>query len=207
MAPAVAADGRCGVPLNLEALFVSTGVVAFAELGDKTQLLAIILAARFRAPLQVILGILAATVVNHTLAAWIGTYIGEWLGQNLSWILGISFLAMGIWTLLPDKLEGQPKLREKWGAFGATAISFFMVEMGDKTQLATMALAARFDAVFTVAIGTTLGMMIADVPAVYLGEIAANRLPLKLMRSIAAIIFLVLGLAALLDWGRRFIFA
>jgi len=193
--------------LNLEALFVSTGVVAFAELGDKTQLLAIILAARFRSPLAVILGILAATAVNHTLAAWIGTYIGEWLGQNLSWILAISFLAMGIWTLLPDKLEGQPELREKLGAFGATAVSFFVVEMGDKTQLATMALAARFDAVFTVAIGTTLGMMIADIPAVYLGDIAANRLPLKLMRTIAAIIFLVLGLAALLDWGRRFVFA
>ena len=193
--------------MNLEALFVSTGVVAFAELGDKTQLLAIILAARFRSPLAVILGILAATAVNHTLAAWIGTYIGEWLGQNLSWILAISFLAMGIWTLLPDKLEGQPELREKLGAFGATAVSFFVVEMGDKTQLATMALAARFDAVFTVAIGTTLGMMIADIPAVYLGDIAANRLPLKLMRTIAAIIFLVLGLAALLDWGRRFVFA
>ena len=193
--------------MNLEALFVSTGVVAFAELGDKTQLLAIVLAARFRAPLAVILGILAATVVNHTLAAWIGTYIGEWLGENLSWILGVSFVAMGIWTLLPDKLDGEPKLTEKWGAFGATAVSFFMVEMGDKTQLATMALAARFDSIVTVAMGTTLGMMIADVPAVYLGEIAAKRLPLKLMRSIAAIIFLLLGLAALLDWGRRFMFA
>jgi Ca2+/H+ antiporter, TMEM165/GDT1 family len=193
--------------LNLEALFVSTGVVAFAELGDKTQLLAIVLAARFRSPLAVILGILAATSLNHTLAAWIGTYIGEWLGENLSWILGVSFLVMGIWTLLPDKLDGEPKLTEKWGAFGATLISFFLVEMGDKTQLATMALAARYDSVITVAMGTTLGMMIADVPAVYLGEIAANRLPLKMMRSIAAVIFLLLGLAALLDWGRRFVFA
>jgi putative Ca2+/H+ antiporter (TMEM165/GDT1 family) len=207
LAPPDAAGRRGCVALNLEALFVSTGVVAFAELGDKTQLLAIVLAARFRAPLAVILGILAATVVNHTLAAWIGTYIGEWLGENLSWILGVSFVAMGIWTLLPDKLDGEPKLTEKWGAFGATAVSFFMVEMGDKTQLATMALAARFDSIVTVAMGTTLGMMIADVPAVYLGEIAAKRLPLKLMRSIAAIIFLLLGLAALLDWGRRFMFA
>ena len=193
--------------MNLEALFVSTGVVAFAELGDKTQLLAIVLAARFRAPLPIIMGILAATAVNHTLAAWIGTYVGEWLGENLSWILGVSFLAMGIWTLWPDKLDGQPKLLEKWGAFGATLVSFFLVEMGDKTQLATMALAARYDAVVTVAVGTTLGMMIADVPAVYLGEIAANRIPLKLMRSVAAVIFLLLGLAALLDWGRRFVFA
>ena len=193
--------------MNFNALLVSTGVVAFAELGDKTQLLAIVLAARFRAPVAVILGILAATTVNHTLAAWVGTYIGEWLGQNLSWILAISFIAMGLWTLLPDKLDGEPKVTEKWGAFGATAVSFFLVEMGDKTQLATMALAARYDAVVTVAIGTTLGMMIADVPAVYLGEVAAKRLPLKLMRTIAAIIFLLLGLAALLDWGRRFVFA
>jgi putative Ca2+/H+ antiporter (TMEM165/GDT1 family) len=193
--------------LNFSAILVSTGVVAFAELGDKTQLLAIFLAARFRAPLPVILGILAATAVNHTLAAWVGTYVGEWLGQNLSWILGISFVAMGLWTLLPDKLDGEPKLTEKWGAFGATLVSFFLIEMGDKTQLATMVLAARYDAVVSVAMGTTLGMMIADVPAVYLGEIAAKRLPLKLMRTIAAIIFLVLGVAALLDWGRRFVFA
>ncbi len=193
--------------MDFQALFVSTGVVAFAELGDKTQLLAIVLAARFRAPVAVILGILAATAVNHTLAAWIGTYIGEWLGENLTWILGVSFIAMGLWTLIPDKLGGEPKLTEKWGAFGATLVSFFLIEMGDKTQLATMALAARFDSVLTVALGTTLGMMIADVPAVYLGEIAANRLPLKLMRTIAAIIFLILGVVALLDWGRRFVFA
>jgi len=193
--------------VDFQALFVSTGVVAFAELGDKTQLLAIVLAARFRAPVAVILGILAATAVNHTLAAWIGTYIGEWLGENLTWILGVSFIAMGLWTLIPDKLGGEPKLTEKWGAFGATLVSFFLIEMGDKTQLATMALAARFDSVLTVALGTTLGMMIADVPAVYLGEIAANRLPLKLMRTIAAIIFLILGVVALLDWGRRFVFA
>ena len=193
--------------MNFEALFISTGVVAFAEIGDKTQLLAIVLAARFRAPVTVILGILAATIFNHTLAALLGTYIGEWLGENLSWILGISFAAMGLWTLLPDKLDGKPNVTPKWGTFGATAVSFFLVEMGDKTQLATMALAARFDSVITVAIGTTLGMMIADVPAVYLGEVVANRLPLKLMRSIAAAIFLLLGVVALLDWGRRFLFA
>ena len=193
--------------MNFEALFISTGVVALAELGDKTQLLAIVLAARFRAPLAVILGIFTATAFNHTLAAWIGTYIGKWLGENLSWILGLSFLAMGLWTLLPDKLDGEPKVTAKWGAFGATAVSFFLVEMGDKTQLATMALAARFDSVVTVAMGTTLGMMIADVPAVFLGEVVAQRLPLKLMRSIAAVIFLLLGMVALLDWGRRFLFA
>jgi len=207
LAAARAAGRRGGIALNFEALFISAGVVALAELGDKTQLLAIVLAARFRAPLAVILGILAATAANHTLAAWLGTYIGKWLGENLSWILGISFIAMGIWTLLPDKLDGEPKVTERWGAFGATAVSFFLVEMGDKTQLATMALAARFDSVVTVAIGTTLGMMIADVPAVFLGDVVANRLPLKLMRSIAAAIFLLLGMVALLDWGRRFLFA
>jgi putative Ca2+/H+ antiporter (TMEM165/GDT1 family) len=191
----------------VEALFVSMGVVALAELGDKTQLLAILLAARFRAPLPIILGILGATAVNHTLAALLGTYIGDWLGENLSWILALSFLAMGIWSLLPDRLESEPRLFEKYGAFGATLISFFLIEMGDKTQAATMALAARFDSVIAVATGTTLGMMIADVPAVYLGEIAAKRIPLKLMRIVAAVMFLLLALAAALDWGRRFLFA
>jgi putative Ca2+/H+ antiporter (TMEM165/GDT1 family) len=191
----------------MEALLVSAGVVALAEIGDKTQLLAILLAVRFRAPIPIILGILGATIVNHTLAAILGTYIGAWLGKNLSGILAISFLAMGIWTLLPDRLDKEPKLFDKFGAFGATLISFFLIEMGDKTQLATMALAARFDNVVLVATGTTLGMMMADVPAVYLGGIVANRIPLKLVRTIAAGIFILLGLAAALDWGRRFLFA
>ena len=191
----------------MEALLVSAGVVALAEIGDKTQLLAILLAVRFRAPIPIILGILGATLVNHTLAAILGTYIGAWLGQNLSGILAISFLAMGIWTLLPDKLDKEPKLFEKFGAFGATLISFFLIEMGDKTQLATMALAARFNDVVLVAMGTTLGMMIADVPAVYLGDIVANKIPLKLVRTIAAGSFILLGLVAALDWGRRFLFA
>jgi len=191
----------------MEALFVSAGVVALAEIGDKTQLLAILLAVRFRAPVAIILGIFGATIVNHTLAAILGTYIGGWLGENLSAILAVSFLAMGIWTLLPDKLDKEPKLFEKFGAFGATLISFFLIEMGDKTQLATMALAARFDDVVLVAMGTTLGMMIADVPAVYLGDIVANRIPLKLVRTIAAGMFIVLGVVAALDWGRKFLFA
>jgi putative Ca2+/H+ antiporter (TMEM165/GDT1 family) len=191
----------------MEALLVSAGVVALAEIGDKTQLLAILLAVRFRAPIPILLGILGATLVNHTLAAILGTYIGAWLGQNLSGILAISFLAMGIWTLLPDKLDKEPKLIEKFGAFGATLISFFLIEMGDKTQLATMALAARFNDVILVAMGTTLGMMIADVPAVYLGDIMANKIPLKLVRTIAAGSFILLGLVAALDWGRRFLFA
>jgi Ca2+/H+ antiporter, TMEM165/GDT1 family len=191
----------------MEAFLVSAGVVGFAEIGDKTQLLAILLGLRFRAPLPIVLGILGATAVNHTLAAVLGTYIGVWLGENLSGILAVSFLAMGLWTLLPDRLEGEPRLFEKWGAFGATLISFFLIEMGDKTQLATMALAAHFNSVAVVAMGTTLGMMIADVPAVYLGDIAGNKIPLKLVRAIAAGIFILLGLAAALDWGRRFLFA
>jgi len=192
---------------DVEALLISTGVVALAELGDKTQLLAILLATRFRAPLPIILGILAATVFNHTLAAWLGTYIGAWLGENLRWILAVSFFAMGIWTLLPDSLAKEPKLFDKFGAFGATLVSFFLLEMGDKTQLATMALAARFNSIIPVAAGTTLGMMLADVPAVYLGEIVATRIPLKTIRIIAAAVFLLLAVAAALDWGRRFLFA
>lgn len=191
----------------MEAILISTGVVALAEIGDKTQLLAILLAARFRAPLPIILAILCATIVNHTLAAILGTYIGGWLGQNLSGILAVSFIAMGLWTLIPDKLDHEPKLFENFGAFGATLIAFFLIEMGDKTQLATMALAARFDSVVLVAAGTTLGMMIADVPAVFLGDILAHKIPLKLMRVVAAVIFLLLGLAAALDWGRRLVFA
>jgi putative Ca2+/H+ antiporter (TMEM165/GDT1 family) len=191
----------------MEAILVSTGVVALAEIGDKTQLLAILLAARFRAPLPIILGIFGATIVNHTLAAVLGTYIGGWLGENLSGILAASFIAMGLWTLIPDKLDHEPRLFEKFGAFGATLIAFFLIEMGDKTQLATMALAARFDSVAQVTIGTTFGMMIADVPAVFVGDILAHKIPLKPLRIVAAVLFLLLGLAAALDWGRRFVFA
>ena len=190
----------------MEAFLISAGVVAFAELGDKTQLLAILLASRFRAPLPIILGILGATVLNHTLAAALGLYIGDWLGENLRWILAASFFAMAIWTLLPDRLSSEPKLFEGWGAFAATLVSFFLIEIGDKTQLATMALAARFHSVLVVAAGTTLGMMIADVPAVYLGDIMAAKIPIRVMRSIAAAIFFLLALAAVLDYGRRFLF-
>ena len=191
----------------MEAFLISTGVVAFAELGDKTQLLAILLAARFRAPMPIIFGILGATILNHTLAAVLGLYIGDWLGENLRWILAASFLAMGIWTLIPDRLSNEPKLFDRFGAFAATLIAFFLIEIGDKTQLATMALAARFHSVFVVTAGTTLGMMIADVPAVYLGDIVATRFPLRMMRIVAAVIFLLLALAAVLDFGRRFLFA
>ena len=191
----------------MEAFLISAGVVAFAELGDKTQLLAILLAARFRAPLPIVLGILGATALNHTLAALLGLYIGDWLGENLRWILAVSFLAMGIWTLIPDRLSSEPKLLDRFGPFAATLIAFFLIEIGDKTQLATIALAARFHSVFVVTAGTTLGMMIADVPAVYLGDVVATRIPVRMMRIVAAVIFLLLALAAVLDFGRRFLFA
>ncbi len=192
----------------METLLVSAGAVAFAELGDKTQLLAIVLAARFRAPIPIILGILAATLVNHTLAALLGSFAGDLLSEDvLRGVLVVSFLAMAVWALLPDRLDTAPKMFNRFGAFGATLVSFFLIEMGDKTQIATMALAARFHSVLLVTAGTTLGMMIADVPAVYLGDVAANKLPLRLMRIVAALIFLALAAAVILDFGRRLLYA
>jgi len=192
----------------METVLISLAAVAFAEIGDKTQLLAILLAARFRAPIPIILGIFAATAANHSLAALLGVAAGDWLSSGvLSGILALSFLGMAAWTLLPDSLNKEPRLFERWGPFGATLVSFFIIEIGDKTQIATMALAARFHDFLLVAVGTTLGMLIADVPAVYLGEIVARKIPLKWMRITAAVIFLVLGVAAALDWGRRFLFA
>jgi len=192
----------------METLLISAGAVAFAELGDKTQLLAIVLAARFRQPIPIILGILAATLVNHSLAALLGSFAGDFLSEDvLRGVLVVSFLAMAVWALLPDRLDTAPKMFNRFGAFGATLVSFFLIEMGDKTQLATMALAARFHSVVLVTAGTTLGMMIADVPAVYLGDIAAHKLPLRLMRIVAALIFLALALAVILDFGRRFLYA
>jgi len=193
---------------EVETLLVSAGAVAFAELGDKTQLLAIVLAARFRAPIPIILGILAATLVNHSLAALLGSFAGDFLSEDvLRGVLVVSFLAMAVWALLPDRLDTAPKMFNRFGAFGATLVSFFLIEMGDKTQIATMALAARFHSVLLVTAGTTLGMMIADVPAVYLGDVAANKLPLRLMRIVAALIFLALTAAVILDFGRRLLYA
>jgi putative Ca2+/H+ antiporter (TMEM165/GDT1 family) len=184
----------------MEAFPISTGVVAIAEIGDKTQLLALLLAARFRAPVPVILGILVATVANHLLAAWIGVSVAAWLGaETMRWILGVSFLAMAGWALIPDKSQDGPRIFARAGAFAATAVSFFLIEIGDKTQLATIALAARFNDVALVAAGTTLGMMIADVPAVFIGGFASEKLPLKVIRLVAAALFAALGVAALLN--------
>lgn len=186
----------------MEAFLVSTGVVAIAEIGDKTQLLALMLAARYRAPLPIILGILAATVCNHLLAAWLGALVAGWLGPDvMRWVLGISFLAMAGWALIPDKADEEPKMLAKAGAFVATLVSFFLIEIGDKTQIATVALAARFQDIWLVAAGTTTGMMLADVPAVFAGQLAGQKLPLKLIRIIAAGLFAVLGIAALANLG------
>ena len=189
----------------MEAFFVSGGIVALAEIGDKTQLLAFLLAAKFRKPLPIVLAIFVATIANHAVAAAVGTWITALLGPNmLRWVLGVSFLLMAAWTLVPDKLdEGDTKLA-KYGVFMTTLIAFFLAEMGDKTQVATVALAARYDSLIAVVAGTTFGMMLANVPAVYLGEKIANRVPLKLVHGIAAAIFAVLGLATLLGAGASF---
>lgn len=188
----------------MEALLISTGVVALAEIGDKTQLLAFILAARFRRPWPIIAGILLATLVNHGLAGALGAWITGLLGpQAMRWGLGISFLAMAVWTLIPDKFdEGDAKLA-RHGVFLTTLIAFFLAEMGDKTQIATIALAAKYHAFWTVVAGTTLGMMLANVPAVFVGDRLAQRLPVRLVHGIAAVIFAVLGVLTLLGAGER----
>lgn len=183
----------------MTALLVSIGVVALAEIGDKTQLLALALAAKYRRPWPIILGILAATLANHFLAGAVGTWITHRLGPDvIRWGLGLSFIAMAAWMLVPDRLDDTPKTPSRYGVFATTALAFFIVEMGDKTQIATIALAAHYDALAMVVIGTTLGMMLANVPAVLLGNVAAEKLPKRLMNGIAALIFLALGIAVLL---------
>ncbi|MFY9812275.1 TMEM165/GDT1 family protein [Aquabacterium sp.] len=187
----------------MESLLVSTGVVALAEMGDKTQLLAFILAARFKKPLPIILGILVATVLNHGLAGALGTWITATLSPDvLRWVLGLSFLGMAIWTMIPDKIEEEEThIASRLGVFGATLITFFLAEMGDKTQIATVAMAAHYAQPLLVVIGTTLGMLIADVPAVFVGDRFAARIPMKLVHTIAAAIFAVLGVLVLFGIG------
>jgi len=184
----------------LEALLISTAVVAIAEIGDKTQLLAIVLAARFARPVPIILGILVSTIANHALAAMVGYWAASFLeGPVFRYALAVSFIAMAVWALVPDKEDEGPATGGRWGVFAATAIAFFLVEMGDKTQIATAALAAKFQSVALVTVGTTLGMMAANIPAVLLGERATKIAPLKVIRAVAALIFLVLGVVALID--------
>ncbi len=188
----------------MEALLVSTGVVALAEIGDKTQLLAFLLAARFKKPLPIILGILVATVANHSLAGAVGAWIIATLSADvLRWVLGLSFLGMAVWTLIPDKMEdeGTPRCAQRLGVFGATLVTFFLAEMGDKTQIATVAMTAHYAMPVAVVTGTTLGMLIADVPAVFVGDKLAHRIPMKLVHGLAAAVFAVLGVLALLGVG------
>ena len=188
----------------MQAFLISTGIVALAEMGDKTQLLALVLAVRFRKPWPIIAGILVATLANHGMAgalgAWVTTVIGP---QTLRWVLGLSFLAMAIWMLVPDKLDDDNAAQNtsRWGVFGTTLVAFFLAEMGDKTQIATVMLAARYDAYFMVVAGTTLGMMLANAPVVWLGEKVTRWVPLPVVHRVSAAVFAVLGLLALIDWG------
>jgi putative Ca2+/H+ antiporter (TMEM165/GDT1 family) len=188
--------------LPFEALLVSTGIVSLAEIGDKTQLLAFMLAARFRRPWPIIAGILIATIANHAFAGAVGSWITTLLGADvLRRVLGVSFLAMAVWTLIPDKLDGDTLSAPKLGVLGTTIVAFFLAEMGDKTQVATVALAAQYGAFAAVVGGTTLGMMIANVPAVVAGDRIAHRLPVRLIHGIAAALFAALGIAALVGFG------
>ena len=190
----------------MEALLLSAGVVALAEIGDKTQLLAFLLSARFKKPVPIILGILVATIFNHGLAG----AVGAWITHNVSpeilrWVLGASFIGMAVWTLIPDEIEDEEtQIAKRLGVFGATLVTFFLAEMGDKTQIATVAMAAHYPDPLMVVIGTTLGMLIADVPAVFIGDKLANKIPMRLVHSIAAAVFAGLGIATFLGAGTGF---
>ncbi len=183
----------------MDALLVSTGVVALAEMGDKTQLLALLLATRFRAPWPIVAGIFVATLANHALASAVGAWIEQFVGADaLRWILGVSFLLMAGWALIPDSPPEESNT-PRFGVFLTTAIAFFLVEMGDKTQIATVALAAQFQSMVWVVIGTTLGMMLANVPVVFAGETLIKRVPPRVVRRIAAASFVMLGLYVLIQ--------
>jgi putative Ca2+/H+ antiporter (TMEM165/GDT1 family) len=184
----------------MEPLLISTGLVALAEMGDKTQLLSLILAARFKKPFTIVLGILIATVANHALAGALGAWISRLLSPEvLRWGLALSFFAMAAWMLIPDKLEDdEDSATPRWGVLLTTVVVFFLAEMGDKTQIATVMLAARYDAYLSVVAGTTLGMMLANAPVVWLGERITRRVPIALVHRISAGVFVALGLAALL---------
>ncbi|MBC7520836.1 MAG: TMEM165/GDT1 family protein [Sandarakinorhabdus sp.] len=188
----------------MTAIATSAGVVALAEIGDKTQLLAIVLATRFRAPWAVVAGILVATLANHALAAWAGAALAGWFdGPWFRYAVAASSIAMAAWTLIPDKLGDVEAGPGKYGAFLTTAVAFFFVEIGDKTQIATVALGARFDSVWAVTLGTTMGMMLANVPAVFLGDKLVDRVPLRTVHRVAATVFVVMGLwlaAATAGW-------
>jgi putative Ca2+/H+ antiporter (TMEM165/GDT1 family) len=190
----------------IEAFLVSTGVVALAEIGDKTQLLALVLAARYRKPVPIVLGILVATLLNHALAGTVGAVLARYVEPHvMRWILGASFLAMAIWMLIPDKLDDEQQVKPpRFGVFATTVFAFFLLEMGDKTQIATVALAAKYPQLAIVVAGTTFGMMLANVPAVLLGDVAATKLPLRIVRAVCAAVFAVIGVLVLLDGALHF---
>ena len=184
---------------TMDAFLVSTAVVALAEMGDKTQLLSLVLAARFRKPWPIVLGILVATLVNHAMAGAVGAWVTQAVGPHaMRWVLGLSFIAMAAWMLIPDKLDADGlHAHSRWGVFGTTLVAFFLAEMGDKTQIATVMLAAQYNAYLWVVAGTTLGMMIANAPVVWLGERITRRVPIRAVHIVSAVIFLALGLLAL----------
>lgn len=184
----------------MEAFLISTGIVALAEMGDKTQLLALILAARFRQPWPIVGGIFVATIANHALAGAVGAWTTTVLGPDvLRWVLGVSFIAMAIWMLIPDKLDDDDSPgKPRFGVFGTTVVAFFLAEMGDKTQVATVMLAAKYQAYYWVIAGTTVGMMLANAPVVWLGERMTRLIPLRVVHIVSALIFIGLGLWALL---------
>ena len=190
--------------MEQQAFIVSTSVVALAEMGDKTQLLSLILAARYRKPMPIVLGILVATLLNHAMAGALGAWLSSLMRPEvLNWVMAAAFIAMGLWILVPDKLDEDDVAvpKQQMGVFFATVVAFFLAEMGDKTQFATIALAAQYSDVFSVVLGTTLGMMMANAPAVYLGNRFAQRLPTKIIHIIAAIIFIAIGaLTAVKAW-------
>lgn len=190
--------------MEQQAFIVSTSVVALAEMGDKTQLLSLILAARYRKPMPIVLGILVATLLNHAMAGALGAWLSSLMRPEvLNWVMAAAFIAMGLWILVPDKLDEDDVAvpKQQMGVFFATVTAFFLAEMGDKTQFATIALAAQYSNVFSVVLGTTLGMMMANAPAVYLGNRFAQRLPTKIIHIIAAIIFIAIGaLTAVKAW-------
>jgi putative Ca2+/H+ antiporter (TMEM165/GDT1 family) len=190
----------------MEAFLVSTGIVALGEMGDKTQLLALLLAARFRQPAPIILGIFIATLANHAAAGAVGGAVAALLGPDvLRWVIGLGFIAMAAWMLVPDEIdEGEAATTSRFGVLGTTVVAFFLAEMGDKTQIATVALAARYPDLVAVVAGTTLGMMLANVPAVFLGDKVARAVPMKLVHGISALIFAVLGVLTLLNVGKLF---
>lgn len=187
-------------PTKLEAFLLSTGIVALAEMGDKTQLLSLVLAARFRKPWPIVAGILVATLLNHALAGAAGAWIMAAVGPVvMRWVLGLSFIAMAVWMLIPDKLDAdEVKASRGLGVFVATTWAFFLAEMGDKTQIATIALGAQYEPLFAVVVGTTLGMMIANAPVVFFGDAITRRVPIKAVHAVAALIFAALGVFALL---------